>query len=60
MVQVFGKQGNAHYEPYWCEMNGHAFCMYINKTDKVPAVRFDLKEVREWFLFCLFAFLNVC
>lgn len=45
MVQLFGKQGTANYEPYWCEMNGHAFCMYMNKTDKVPAIRFDLKEV---------------
>jgi hypothetical protein len=47
MVQLFGKTGNAQYEPYWCEMNGHAFCMYLSKTDKVPAVRFDLKEVRR-------------
>ncbi len=23
MLQLFSKSGNAHYEPYWCELNGH-------------------------------------
>jgi hypothetical protein len=48
MLQLFKKDGNAHYQPYWCELNGHAFNMYINKTDKVPCVRFDLKELRMY------------
>ncbi len=28
MLQLFGKGGNAHYEPYWCELNGHVRCFF--------------------------------
>lgn len=43
---MFSKSGVAHYEPYWCEMNGHAFNLFIQKGDSKPCVRFDLKEMR--------------
>jgi hypothetical protein len=48
MLQLFDKKGIAHYEPYWCEINGHAFNLYIQKGDKLPCVRFDLKEMRMY------------
>lgn len=42
-MQLYTKNGAAHYEPVWCEMNGHAFNIFLNKSDKIPAVRLDLK-----------------
>jgi hypothetical protein len=34
MMQFFGKNGNAHWEPVWVEMNGHVLHVYTQKVKK--------------------------
>jgi hypothetical protein len=43
MLQLFTKNGGAHWEPMWCEINGHVFHVYSQKADTKPTLRFDLK-----------------